>query len=58
MASNKAWIFGTPKYPDGHKAGDARITIVAAQPPGFGKFSGGASNLAFESIGGGEVSVQ
>ncbi len=57
MASNKARIFGTPQYPDGLQAGDARITIVAAQPAGFGEFGGGAFGLAFEGIGGGELGV-
>ena len=39
------------------KSGDARITIVAAQPSGFGEFGGGAFGLAFEGIGGGEAGV-
>src|SRR6516164_4593624 len=33
----------------------ARITIVAAEPPGFGEFGGAAIGLAFKGIGGGEV---
>ena len=43
-----------PELSDGLQTGDARITIVAAQPAGFGEFGGGAFGVAFEGIGGGE----
>src|SRR6266446_7938607 len=44
-----------PEISDGLQAGEARKTIVAAQPAGFGEFGGGARGLAFEGIGGGEA---
>ena len=31
-------------------AGDARITTIATQPPGFGEFSGSALGFAFDGI--------
>ena len=40
------------------QAGDARITIVAVQPAGFGKLGGGAFAVAFEGVGGGEPGVR
>ena len=36
---------------------DARITIVKAQPSGFGERGVGAFDLVFERIGGGEKGV-
>ena len=43
-----------PEKSRGLQAGDARISIVAAQPAGFGEFGGGAFGVAFKGIGGGE----
>jgi hypothetical protein len=42
---------------DGLQASDARKTIVAARPAGFGEFGGGAVRVAFDPIGGGEIGV-
>src|SRR6476661_743009 len=42
---------------NGVQTGDARITIVAAQPSGFGELGGSPFQIAFETIGGGEVGV-
>src|SRR5271165_2638936 len=39
---------------DGSHAGDARITIVAAELPGFREFGGGACGFASQGIGRGE----
>jgi hypothetical protein len=39
------------------QTGDARITIVAGHPPGFGEFGGGAFDIAVEGIGSGEAAV-
>src|SRR6516162_10836766 len=48
----------TSKGSHGPQTGDARITIIAAQSAGFGKFGSGAPALSFEGIGGGEVGVR
>ena len=46
-----AEIFG------GRQMSDARITTIGGEPAGFGEFRGGAFGLAFESIGGRQVSA-
>jgi hypothetical protein len=53
VASYRARIFGTPKYWAAFKR--AMLATVAAQPPGFGEFPGGAFGHAFEGIGRGEA---
>jgi hypothetical protein len=40
------------------QAGDARIAVVAGEPPGFGQLGGRAFAIAFEGVGGGEPGVR
>src|SRR6516164_6323946 len=46
-----------PEITDGLQSGDTRISIVVAQPAGFGEFGGSRFGLASEGIGGREVGV-
>jgi hypothetical protein len=55
MPSRPRRLRHSPISLTGLQVGDARIAIVAAQPPGFGEFGGGVFGLALEGIGGGEA---
>jgi hypothetical protein len=46
-----------PKRSDGPQTGDTRISIIATQFPGRGKFGRGLSDPACEAIGGGKIGV-
>jgi hypothetical protein len=46
-----------PKISGRLQAGDARVTVVKAEPAGFNKFGGGALDLAGEGVDGGEIAA-